>query len=132
MGKPQSWLCTGRPYPAKTEIGAKLNSPDQLNTAKGNLVKAAKELDAGHVNFIDGIRRIMSLKWSVSQLDHDPDFSTFVAVDSESDHLPGAEQRHLCNQAWLKECDLQAARLEAFWGREVRAACAALVTRFSN
>ena len=112
--------------------GHRLNNLYQLNIAKANLVAVAKELDAGRIHFIDGIRRILSLKWSVSQLEHDADFSTFVAVDSESDHLPGAEQRHLCSQAWLKECDLQTARLEAFWGREARVACVALVTRFSN
>jgi hypothetical protein len=88
-----------------------LNNPDQLNAAKANLVAVARELDAGHIHLIDGIRRILSLKCSVSQLEHDADFSTFVAVDSESDHLPGAEQRNLCTQAWLTECDLQTGRL---------------------
>ncbi|RYH51934.1 MAG: hypothetical protein EON54_14855 [Alcaligenaceae bacterium] len=69
-----------------------MNNLYQLNTAKANLVTVAKELDAGRIHFIDGIRRILSLKWSVPQLEHDADFSTFVAVDSASDHLPGAEQ----------------------------------------
>jgi len=109
----------------------KLNGAMQQE-AQHQLLEVVNALEARQVNFIDGIRRITSLRSSVSTLDHDPDFSIFVAVDSESDHLPGLEQRKHCTPAWLEKCELEAKQIETFWGDKVSAACRVLVTRFSN
>lgn len=103
----------------------------QLHRAYGEVVSAAEALEIGEINFVEGVRRIAGLRALVSQLDHDPDFMLFVAIDSESDHLPGVEQREHCAPEWLDQCDREARELETFWIAQVRTACAALVTRFS-
>lgn len=100
--------------------------------AQHELLELAKALGARQVDFIDGIRRVTSLRSSVSSLDHDPDFSIFVAIDSESDHLPGLEQRRRCAPEWLEKCDLEAKQMETFWGDQVNAACRVLVARLSS
>jgi hypothetical protein len=103
----------------------------QLHRAYGEVARAAADLEIGQVTFVEGVRRIAGLRALVSHLDHDPDFMLFVAIDSESDHLPGVEQREHCTPEWLDQCDREARELEAFWIVQVRTACATLVTRFS-
>lgn len=104
----------------------------QLRKVYDEVVSAAKELAAGQVSFVDGIRRVAAMRWLASPIDHDPDFMLFVGIDSESDHLPGIENRPQCAQAWLDQCDKEARELESFWSAEVRTACAVLVARFSG
>lgn len=110
-----------------------MNKLDQakLISAHGDVVSAAMALETGQINFVEGIRRLAGLRSKVTQVDHDPDFVLFVAIDSESDHLPGTEQRELCAPEWLDQCDREARELETFWIEQVRTACATLVTRFS-
>ncbi len=103
----------------------------QLHKAFGEVVSTAKALETGEISFVEGVRRMAGLGALVSQLDHDPDFMLFVAIDSESDHLPGVKQREHCTREWLDQCDREVRELETLWIAQVRNACAALVTRFS-
>lgn len=103
----------------------------QLLKASSEVVAAAMQLANGQIKFIDGIRKVAGLRTLVTEDNHDPDFMLFVAIDSESDHLPGAEQREHCAPAWLARCDQESHELETFWIDQVQAACTVLVTRFS-
>jgi len=109
-----------------------LNSVDEgyPNAAREAVVDAARGLEDGSVPFIDGVRRLAALRFDVSRLDHDPDFMLFVAIASESDHLPSQELRSQCAAAWLEQCDSEALGLEALYRSQVRAACTRLVGRF--
>jgi hypothetical protein len=66
---------------------------NQLLKAHGEVVATASRLIAGRISFVEGVRTLVGLRTLVSPLDQDPDFMLFVAIDSESDHLPGREQR---------------------------------------
>jgi hypothetical protein len=118
----------------KRTQGGEMTGLNELEALEAQqlLIQAAQQLASGQVSFIDGVRRVAASRWSVSRLEHDPDFSVFVAVESESDHLPSTELRQHCAVAWLEESDRQAKQLESAWGDQVRAACGVLVARFSG
>ena len=100
--------------------------------ARRAVVDAAGGLADGTVPFVEGVRQLAALSFEVSRLDHDPDFTLFVAVANEADHLPPHELRSQCAPAWQEQCDREARELEALHGQKVRAACARLVGRFSS
>ena len=103
----------------------------ELRSAYDEIVRAAQGLEHGQISFLDGVRRLAGMRTLVSRLDHDPDFLLFVAIDSQSDHLPGTAQREQCSAEWLAECDQEVSDLEAAWTSRVRDACDVLVKRFS-
>ncbi|RSZ24078.1 DUF2489 domain-containing protein [Variovorax beijingensis] len=96
------------------------------------VVDTARGLADGTVLFVEGVRQLAALRFEVSRLDHDRDFTLFVAIASESDHLPPHELRSQCASAWLEQCDREARELEVLHRQQVRAACARLVGRFSS
>ena len=103
-----------------------------LRAARKAVANAARSLADGTVPFVEGVRQLAALGFEVSRLDHDPDFTLFVAIASESDHLPPHELRSQCAPAWLEQCDREARELEVLHRQQVRAACARLVGRFSS
>ena len=103
----------------------------QVAEAQKAVVETADGLASGSVPFIKGVHQLAFLRFKVSKLDHDPDFMLFVALASESDHLPPQAIRDQCAQAWLEQCDNEARELEAMYQHQVHAACERLVLRFS-
>lgn len=78
-----------------------------------------------------GIRALSSLSRTLETEVDDPDFSLFVAIDSETDHLPNAEARALSSGAWLKQCDRELAEVERVHGSAINAACERLLFRYA-
>jgi hypothetical protein len=107
-------------------------SEAEFAAASAEVVRTANALTAREISFIEGIRNLRSLAHSASHMDHDPDFMLFVAIDSQSDHIPGAAARSMCSDSWLAACDREAKRLEDFYETEVKAACNRLIERFSG
>lgn len=120
-------------YRPEADTGEAVNRLDenQLLKAQGEVVATASRLIAGRISFVEGVRTLVGLRALVSPLDHDPDFMLFVAIDSESDHLPGREQRQHCAAEWLDRCDSEAVALESRWLGSVRPACEVLIRRFT-
>lgn len=111
-----------------------MNTLDEahLSAARKAVVDAARGVADGTLPFIEGVRRLATLRFEVSRLDHDPDFTLFVAVASASDHLPPQELRSQCAPTWLEQCDREAREFEALHRQQVRSACSRLVDRFSS
>lgn len=103
-----------------------------LRVARKAVVDAARGLVDSTVPLVQGVRQLAALRFEVSRLDNDPDFTLFVAIASDSDHLPPDELRGQCAKAWLKKCDREARELEVLHRQQVRAACARLADRFSS
>jgi hypothetical protein len=91
----------------------------------------AKGLLDGTEPYMASVRQLSSLRHSVSEDGRDPDFMIFLAIDSETDHLPPEQARESCTQAWLAKCDQEAKEVEAFYQDDVRSACENLLRRFS-
>ena len=109
----------------------KLNESD-VRAARSEVVRIAQALASGSLPFLHGIRRLDALRFDVSPLGHDPDFTLFVAIASQADHLPSEEVRHLCTAAWLQTCDRDTRELEEFYRAQVKSQCEQLAQRFSK
>jgi hypothetical protein len=85
---------------------------------------------AGELDPLTACRRILGL---VGDREHwDPDIVTIVGIDSETDHLPDPERRHLWDPAALREKD---AEIDAYFkraGPSLREACEHLVSKWSD
>ncbi|WP_341648831.1 hypothetical protein [Thauera humireducens] len=93
----------------------------------GELVQA---MSIGEVCFLEGARLLSSLHHEAAVADDDPDFQVFVAIASETDHLPiGKSRIHWSPEALAKhQPELDSATK---WAREVSAnACSSLLERF--
>lgn len=108
-----------------------LNEGEVL-ASRQEVIRIAQALASGSLPFLQGIRRLDALRFEVSTLDHDPDFTLFVAIASQADHLPSEEARHLCTAEWLQACDGDARELEGLYRAQVESQCAQLVQRFSR
>ncbi len=108
------------------------NNAEQLQSAQQQIAVAARALLVREPRFIDGIRRMLTLRNDVTRQDHDPDFMPFVAVDSCTDHIPDECRRVLCTAAWLEACDREMAEVQTRFQAEVDAACERLLTRYAH
>ena len=79
---------------------------------------------------IETARAISKLGYWAGLLD-DPDVSTFVAIDSETDTLPVGEVRQYWATHALENEDIEIDRAERLYAATARLAAEALVERFS-
>jgi len=94
------------------------------------VVEIARQVILGTLGVIEGSRELSQLRHAVSDNDHDPDFSFFVALDSETDDLPlGSVRTHWAAYALAKK-DEQIRRIEADTRDEALQHCERLVLRF--
>ena len=91
----------------------------------------AKGLLDGTEPYMASVRQLSTLRHSISKDGRDPDFMIFLAIDSETDHLPPEQARENCTTAWLAKCDQEIKEVEAFYRDDVRRACENLLRRFS-
>ena len=103
----------------------------QVRALGAEVAEAARALASKEVPFLDGVRNLAGLRMRATGRDHDPDFMIFVAIDSESDHIPGSASRSLCSADWLRQCDQQVSVLEEHYESQVIVACEKLVRRFA-
>lgn len=82
--------------------------------------------------FLDGSRRIASLRFDVAGCEHDEDFMLFAVIDSETDHIPKESAREFCSPNWLEQCDLEIQETWVFYESQVKASCERLCARFEN
>jgi Protein of unknown function (DUF2489) len=84
---------------------------------------------AEEIGIIAASRRLTALGLKLFDA-HDEDFIMFVAVDSETDHLPVDKERHNWSAEALERKDAEIAEAEAFYKNNVIAACRKLIERF--
>ena len=107
----------------------KLTNAEFNENLRGNLVKTAKAVLHGEIGVILGSRKIQSYRFDLAS-DFDPDFMLFVAVDSETDHLPVDEERANWSFEALARKDVEISEVEAFWKQDIMVACQKLIARF--
>ena len=97
--------------------------------ARREIGKTAKAMLSGATSFIEGAHDLAGLRSSAG-LEKDPDFTTFVGIDSETDAFPMGEVRKLWNAEALAKLQPEIDRAEA-WAREVGLEeCKRLALRF--
>jgi hypothetical protein len=98
--------------------------------ARLEIARTARALLSGMLSYIEGARKIAALHFPAN-LEHDPDVTRFIAIDSQTDALPAGEARKNWLPAALLRLEPEISRAEA-WAQEfANAAAQSLARRFS-
>jgi hypothetical protein len=104
-----------------------------IERKKREAVDVATQVVNGEVGIIAGSRVLLRLGHElVPDTRVDPDFVVFLALDSETDHLPLEDERHNWEPAAFAQKQLEVARLEELSRPGVVAACRAIIDRFGG
>ena len=105
---------------------------EEVAVQKSLVVSAAQELLDGKTGLIACARRLVQLRPTVTRDDFDPDFLPFVAIASETDHLPVGEERSHWAATALAAKDLEIQQVEDLCRQRLLAACHVLIARFGR
>ena len=94
-------------------------------------VRFAQSLLSGNAEFLVAIRHLSCLRNEIGTNSSDQDFSLFLVIDSETDHLPAGEVKSLCSPEWLQKANTEIEAIQALYRVELAAACNKIVGRFS-
>jgi Protein of unknown function (DUF2489) len=103
---------------------------DKRPEAIEEILKICRGLLDDRIPLIDGCRQLALLRHEVDP-GQSAAFDTFIAVDSETDHLPLGEVRQYCSPTWLEKADEQVAHAERLYREPVREAAEALLRTLS-
>jgi hypothetical protein len=100
--------------------------------ARHRLVAVAQAMLEGKLPFIEGAVQVIAIRSQLSGLtDRDPDFDVFVAIRSETDHLPLEEQRSLWLPEALDRLEAELKQSEEWASSFAPQACRNLIARFN-
>jgi hypothetical protein len=106
---------------------------ESLERARRQAVEVAQAILSGSIGLIAGCRSLASLAHTlVDDACVDPDFVVFVAVESETDHLPLEDQRVHWEAAAFANKRHEIHAYESQAREEVANACRSVVTRFGG
>ena len=101
--------------------------------ARRELVELAESMLSEELPFMEGAVRVWSLSTRIGGVAHgDRDFDAFVAIASETDHLPLQAQRHLWSTHALKALEPEIAKTQEWAKSFAPQACKNLIARFSS
>ena len=103
-----------------------------MNAKRSEVASTAQLVRDGKMNVVEGVRRLSALQHDVSQKDFDDDFMLFVAIASETDHLPVGEVRTQYSQDALRKADKEIEKAEKLYRPQVEEACEKLIARFGH
>lgn len=96
------------------------------DTAADEIVKVASEIIGGELELVQGCRRLRELQARATWLDPGL-FTTFAAVDSETDEFPVGVERAVWDEAARAEKDAELLRYVDIVRPTVEAECRALI-----
>lgn len=96
---------------------------------RGKIVAVCELLLKEKLGVIAGSRELVALGSELFDK-HDEDFLPFVAIDSETDHLPVDSERRNWSDEALKRKDEEISEYEAAAKQNVFTACRILISRF--
>jgi len=103
-----------------------------MNEQSAEIVKVAQAILNGTIDIIEGSRMLHGLGHDECVDDLDPDFSIFVVIDSDTDHLPIGDVRKMWSVDALIEKDEEIRKIIDFYKEDVLKACSNLILRFEN
>ena len=101
-----------------------------LSDCRG-VTKACKDYLDGCLGLIEASRQLTSFAHSLRE-DHYSDFAFFIAVESETDHLPVGSYREQWAIDSLKIKDEEIDSIEKFFRGDAHASAASLLERFQD
>lgn len=106
-----------------------MSHEEYIAFVKEKIVATAKDMLTGDIGIILGSRKLYSLSYELGD-QRDLDFNIFIAVDSETDHLPVDDERENWSEEALKRKDVEIAEYESCNREQVMDACRKLIQRF--
>jgi len=107
-----------------------VTNEQHVASVRKRVVAVALGMLSGEIAFIEGAAELAALRHEAAVEDNDPDFTAFVAIESETDSLPiGPSRNRWSNEALARhQPEIDAATA---WAKQVgTAACQSLVRRF--
>ena len=99
--------------------------------ASAKIVAVAQSILSGELGIVAGSRQLAALRSDVGA-DRDSDFLFFVAVDSETDHLPLGDARSHWNPDALKVKDEELRNFEASARNSALEICRSLIQKYGT
>ena len=103
-----------------------------MKTKHSEVVNTAQLIRDQRMNVVEGAWRLSILRHEVSQNNFDDDFMLFVAIASETDHLPFSEVRNKYSSDALRKADQEIEEIGKFYREQVEMACEKLIARFTS
>ncbi|MBS0370948.1 MAG: DUF2489 domain-containing protein [Proteobacteria bacterium] len=100
--------------------------------ARREVVSLCNAMLAGDLSFFEGAIRICSLRGHLGVPDDDSDITAFVAIESETDHLPMARTQHLWSSGAVHRLQPEFQRTEEWAKGFAPNACRNLIERFGT
>jgi hypothetical protein len=101
--------------------------------ARRKLLEVAQAMIDQKMSFFEGAGNIFVLRHQIGGVsDVDPDFNAFVAIYSETDHLPYENQRDLWSPEALDKLEPEFKRTEEWAASFAPSACRNLIDRFKT
>jgi hypothetical protein len=99
--------------------------------ARRQVVALAKDMLAGRLSYFEGAVQVWALQSKVGGLgDHDPDFVAFLAIVSDTDHLPLHAQRPRWAPSALERLAPEFKDVEEWVSTFAPDACKSIIARF--
>jgi hypothetical protein len=112
-------------------VASPIYNEEHRGFLSSKIVATAQAVLAGELGIIAGARRLCGLGHEIGA-DRDSDFTFFVGLDSETDHLPIGEVRQHWNVEALREKDAEIAQAEAFYRERAFEKCRRLIQRYDH
>ena len=103
-----------------------------MNAKYSEIVDTAKMARDGKMNIVEGVWRLCALQNDVSRRNFDDNCVLFVAIASETDHIPVGTVREEYSRAALEKGDNEIEEVDKDYRSQVVSACEKLIARFSN
>jgi hypothetical protein len=123
----------GEPYvrPHRTRMTIPSTNETEILRAHSEVVSTARAILSGSIGVVEGARQFCKLGHALG-VDRDPDFTFFVGLESETDHLPvGEVRRHWAEDA-LRRTDEELRGCEAFYRANAFRVCQSLIQRYDK
>jgi len=109
------------------------HNESDVQAKKREVVRLATQMIEGSLGVIEGCTKLATISHDLEFLGSIDDFNIFVAVNSETDHLPiEPSVRTLWSGKALIRIDAEIAEYERAARSNVRKACEILILRFSE
>ena len=99
--------------------------------ARERLVLLCRQMLSGELSFFEGSILVCSLRFMVGVPEFDHDLLTFVAIESETDHLPPRQVQHRWSAEALRRLQPEFEKAEILAKELATQACLNLIERFS-
>lgn len=103
------------------------------HAARRQLTAVLRSMLSGECTYLEAAPWVLHLRSHVGAVgDFDDDFRAFVAINSETDHLPTLATRHLWAEHAVAALEPEIAKLETWAASFANASCRTLLARFSD